>query len=86
MQSEYWFRAKTYGWGWYPVTWQGFAIILLYALLLAQSFYMVDRYSQSVGDTLIGMIIPFVLLTALLIVVCYGTGEKPRWQWGKRKN
>lgn len=32
----YWFKAKPFGWGWTPVTWQGWLVILVYiALILA---------------------------------------------------
>lgn len=30
----YWFKAKLYGWGWTPVTWQGWCVILVYASLI----------------------------------------------------
>ena len=26
-----------------------------------------------------------ILLTALLIWICYKTGEKPGWRWGKKQ-
>lgn len=25
-----WFRAKRYGWGWRPVTWQGWAVVAVW--------------------------------------------------------
>ncbi len=25
--GKYWFKAKNYGWGWYPATWQGWLIL-----------------------------------------------------------
>ena len=31
-------------------------------------------------------IIETILLTAVLIVVCYIKGETPKWQWGKKKD
>ena len=30
----YWFKAKLYGWGWTPVTWQGFSVTLGYIALV----------------------------------------------------
>ena len=26
--KQLWFRAKSYGWGWTPITWQGWAVLL----------------------------------------------------------
>src|ERR1043166_6380357 len=34
--KQYWFRAKRYGWGWgMPATWQGWALLLGYFVLIA---------------------------------------------------
>ncbi len=82
MGSKLWFKAKNYGYGWYPCSWQGWIIIAVYVLLLLFVFRIIDVNSHSVSDTLIGIIIPFLVLTLLLIAICYKTGEKARWRWG----
>lgn len=79
-----WFKRKLYGWGWTPCTWQGWAIIAIYIVNIVFIFRTVDSVSHSGSDTLIGVFIPFVILTIFLLIICYKTGEKPRWQWGKR--
>lgn len=30
----YWFKSKPFGWGWTPVTWQGWLIMVLYIALI----------------------------------------------------
>lgn len=80
---KYWFKRKLYGWGWVPVRWQGWLFLLIWILLFVQFFVVIDENSHSVSDTLIGMIIPTVLLFILLFLFCYGTGEKSRWSLGK---
>lgn len=30
----YWFKAKPFGWGWTPATWQGWLIMVLYIALI----------------------------------------------------
>ncbi len=30
----YWFKNKIYGWGWTPVTWQGWCVIFVYISLI----------------------------------------------------
>ena len=77
-----WFKAKTYGYGWYPCSWEGWTIILVYIMVLLITFRIVDLRSHSGSDTLIGMFVPFIVLTLLLIVICYKTGERTRWKWG----
>ena len=41
---------------------------IIYSLLIIIIFRNIDEYSHSASDTLIGMSIPFVLLTAWLII------------------
>ena len=78
----YWFKRKLYGWGWTPARWQGWVVLLVYVVSILKISLIVDYTSHSVSDTLIGMFVPFILLTALLFYICYKKGEAPRWQWG----
>jgi hypothetical protein len=82
VKNNYWFKAKRYGWGWYPSTWQGWLVMVLYAGVLVLKFRHIDALSHSGSDTLIGFFLPFVITTTILIIVCYLTGERPRWRWG----
>jgi hypothetical protein len=78
-EIRYWFPAKTYGWGWgLPSVWQGWVIILLYIGLIALSVYIFPPEEQ------LGLFIfSDIILTVLLIVVCWIKGEPPKWRWGK---
>ncbi len=77
-----WFKAKRYGYGWTPCTWQGWAILLAYCFAIVSCFVVIDRSSHSASDTLF-VFIPFtIFLTILLIILCVKKGEKPRWRWG----
>jgi len=79
-----WFKAKRYGWGWYPGTWQGWLVLLVYTSLLIFWFIRIDRASHSVSDTLINFFPRLIFLSVILIVICYKTGEKPEWRWGNK--
>jgi len=78
-KKDYWFPAKTYGWGWgFPNVWQGWVVYgVAFALLVAGVFLFppVDNpvlfhvYTSSV--------------VVLLVIVCWLKGEPPRWRWGK---
>lgn len=78
-----WFRTKRYGYGWTPATWQAWAVLTVYIIAIVVTFRMVDVETHSASDTLIGMVVPFLLYSAALIIVCILKGEKPRWRWGK---
>jgi hypothetical protein len=77
-----WFKAKRYGWGWYPCTWQGWAVLFLAMSGIASVAMNADATSHSASDTLIGSCIPTVAMVGLLLIICALTGEKPRWRWG----
>jgi len=81
--QKYWFKAKQYGWGWYPSSWQGFLVLVVYFLILILEFLRVDSTSNSVSDTFYGVAFQFIILTIMLLLVCYTTGERPKWRWGK---
>lgn len=83
MKKRLWFKAKNYGWGWYPVTWQGWVILLFFILLVIGNFIRIDRRSHSVSDTLINFVPQTFILIIFLLIICYKTGEKPEWRWGK---
>lgn len=85
-KTKYWFKAKNYGWGWYPASWQGWSILLFYLYLVVSNFRQVDAQSHSVSDTMISILPEFFILTILLIIICHATGEKPEWRWGEKKS
>jgi hypothetical protein len=76
---HYWFRAKSYGWGWgLPLTWQGWAVLIGFvALLVVGTFVIPPKVSPIKYTVYVGA------LSALLIGVCYATGEPPKWHWGR---
>lgn len=77
-ESKYWFPAKRYGWGWGPPrTWQGWLVLVAFFALLAVGA-IVFLPKQETG----GFLAYTAVLVALLIAICYVTGEPPRWRWG----
>jgi len=77
----YWFKRRLYGWGWVPVKWQGWAVIVSYIVALLLLAFTLDE-SSSRSEVSFMFIIPFVLMTVALIRICYRKGERPRWTWG----
>lgn len=83
MKRRIWFKAKRYGWGWYPVTWQGWLVIGIYVFVNTYTFLQVDEISLTATDSLINFFLPCIFFLSVLLTICYLTGEKPRWRWGK---
>ncbi len=77
----YWFKRKWYGWGWTPVTWQGWLITIIYIGAIILSALTLDKNSPT-KEVAFTFILPILLLTTSFIFIAYKKGEKPRWQWG----
>jgi hypothetical protein len=78
-KTIYWFPAKTYGWGWgIPKTWQGWLVLAVYSAGLLVSSLLLDPqiYPKSFSFVV-------VLLSGLLLIICWKKGEPTRWRWGK---
>ena len=80
----HWFKAKLYGWGWTPATWQGWMVLLVYVALIVLFASTIDERSSH-REIVFTFGFPAGLLTIALIRICYKKGEKPHWQWGSSK-
>lgn len=79
-----WFKAKTYGWGWsLPLTWQGWVVYIVFFGFMIFDFYRIDKTSHSASDTIMKYVVEIVVATIILVIICFLTGEKPKWRWGK---
>lgn len=80
----YWFKAKIYGWGWTPVKWQGWFVILGFVawIALSEKYFLID-------GNVFGFFASLILGMVLLFTITCLKGEKPHWRWGlprKTKN
>jgi hypothetical protein len=81
---NHWFKAKLYGWGWTPVRWQGWVVILSYIAAIILLSFTINQDSP-LTESLFTFILPVFALTIALIYICYKKGEKPTWRWGLPK-
>ena len=84
MVKTFWFKAKTYGWGWTPATWQGWTVTIVYIAAVCGAAAVFVRHRSAAGW--VAYFSSIAIATVLLVIVCYKTGEKPAWRWGERKN
>lgn len=75
-----WFKCKSYGWGWTPNTWQGWAVTIGYIILMIVASIFLDPDAHP--DAIWIFVSLVIVLTVLFVYIAYKTGEKPRWQWG----
>jgi len=79
MKKHLWFKAKNYGWGWYPCSWEGWVVLLFYIVGL------IGSSPNAENGVLSSFFIQTIVLTIFLIIICFKTGEKPEWRWGRKK-
>jgi hypothetical protein len=77
--NGYWFKRKLYGWGWTPVRWQGWLVVLVGVAIVTLGIYVGDT-DDAPGAALIGVL----LMVALIFTFGYWKGERPRWSWGQK--
>lgn len=82
MKKDIWFKAKRYGYGWYPCTWQGWLMIALYFIVVFGNFFLIDKYAESAKDVLSIFLPITVVSTIILVILAYLKGEKAKWRWG----
>ena len=79
VKPQYWFPAKTYGWGWgLPNRWQGWVVLGVYvALLIVGAALFRPRIHP------LTFVLYVTFLSLVLVAICLRTGEPPRWRWGR---
>lgn len=81
-----WFKRRTFGYGWTPVTWEGWTATIIYIVILIFGFYLFDSDATSREDTLYSAGFIFISATFGLFLICYMKGEKPGIRWGSEEN
>lgn len=76
----YWFKSRLFGWGWVPVKWQGWLVILIFlGFLIGLALFLGEEPSETDLAWFFGLLIASIII---FFVICYKTGEKPKWHWG----
>jgi hypothetical protein len=78
-EKQYWFPAKSFGWGWgLPATWQGWLVLAGFIALVALGTVFLKPATHVLA---FGIYVG--ILALLLVAVCWIKGEPPSWRWGK---
>jgi hypothetical protein len=84
-QEKLWFKRRRYGWGWTPVTWQGWlTTVILLAAILASAFTLPMRPNEPTTGQIILFLMYAGSATLILIGVSVMKGPSPRFRWGKK--
>jgi len=84
--TKLWFKARRYGWGWTPVSIEGWVVLIVFVVLVATGAAIYASHIKSAPDRALATFLYLLwiaLLSAGLIAIAYATGEPPRWRGGK---
>lgn len=86
--KDHWFVPKYYGYGCYPVTWQGWLSLLVLCGLVLIAFYVDIPIGESTRDATVREILRFALdlLLILVLFLHLASGKTEgglKWRWGQ---
>jgi len=74
-KKKLWFKAKKYGYGWYPVSKEGWAVVSLFIIAIT--------ILAVIGGVLLFIGTPIFII--ILFIISSRRGEKASWRWGNKK-
>ena len=86
--TQYWFRPKNYGYGATPVTWEGWAVTIAAAAVVAGSVLVLELLVDR-SDFVAWMVWALFIATATWWFVQFcrrRTDGKWQWRWGESSN
>ncbi len=85
--NKYWFLPKLYGYGFFPITWQGWLATLVLLTLMILSAYINNFFNCQVGPQNGSRFFLDIVVLTLLFTVLFKNKVKGglRWQWGRKK-
>lgn len=82
--KEYWFKRKRFGWGWTPVTWQGWVVVAVpIAAILVASFLLPSDPKDSSVWQVVGFFGLVLGSVGALLYLGRKHGPSPKWRWGR---
>ncbi len=83
--NKYWFKRRRYGWGYIPVTWQGWALIIFFIIsTIAATRLLPPESEDPTRSEIIRFSLAMAGLAVVLVFASIAKGPKPRWRWGKK--
>lgn len=84
--KKYWFKRRRFGWGYTPVTWQGWLSLLApIAILIASAYWILPAKPEQPTLSQHLLFLGAVVLDLLVILgITMAKGPSPKWRWGKK--
>jgi len=85
--KEYWFRPKSYGYGFYPISWEGWIATLVFVGFLLLSAYVNGFFALEIeaknGFSFLGEVFIFSVIFTMIFKDKVKGGLQ--WRWGHKK-
>ena len=75
--NKYWFKPKKYGWGFMPISWEGWVSTLILVVII----YAIAIYTEIV----VAVILVGILAVVFSIFATKVTRGKVKWRWGSEE-
>ena len=84
--KKYWFKRRRYGYGWVPVTWQGWlSVVVLVVAAVGTAYAVLPPKPQQPDAAQLTVFLGGLGIYVLAIAVVGLTkGPAPHWRWGKK--
>ena len=83
---EFWFKPKTYGYGATPTTWEGWAVVAVFLVVVAvMSFMLLGRERTFAHWAAWGAVLLFATLSLTMISWAKTDGSW-HWRWGSENS
>ena len=86
-QHKYTMKRKRYGWGWTPVTWQGWIFIFAQVgIVIVAATFLPHKPAQPTASELVRFLWIVGLAFINLIIFSIKTSPAPHWRWGRKSS
>ena len=85
MSHEYWFKPKTFGYGATPTTWEGWALVAVYILVLVAGIVAMTLRKESFATYIASLAVIGVATVVMVVVSVQKTDGAWHWSWGAKK-
>ncbi|MEO6470415.1 MAG: hypothetical protein ABIR57_01200, partial [Aeromicrobium sp.] len=82
--ARYWFKRRRFGYGWIPVTVEGWLVLTTYIVLMIGGGITLSAVRPDAGGLQTALyLVAALILTAALFAILIEKGPAPKWRWGR---
>ena len=85
--NKYWFKPKRFGWGFTPISWEGWIATAIVVIILLFIAYTNNFYTENITNKDITFFILELAIIIYFIIKIFKprTQGEVKWNWGRRE-